>query len=119
MSGRMVFETKFGVGHAASTGETSAWDELRELAGANASAKQKTRDFWEEMFGADDALFYDAEGNDRTDLFRAMIERLDKTTRIAENLAERVAVLERLAVQDEARIALEIEKLRSGRADQP
>lgn len=117
MSGRLIFETKFGVGSAAATGDTSARDELRELAGAKAPAKQKTRDFWEEMFGADDALFYDAEGNDRTDLFRAMIERLDQTTRIAENLAERVAVLERLAVQDEARIALEIEKLRSGRTD--
>ena len=114
MSGRLVFETKFGVGPAAATGETGAWDELRELAGAKAATKQKTRDFWEEMFGEDEALFYDAEGNDRTDLFRAMIERLDKTTRIAENLAERVAVLERLAVQDEARIALEIEKLRTG-----
>lgn len=117
MGGRVIFETKFRVGPAAATGDTSAWDELRELAGAKAPAKQKTRDFWEEMFGADDALFYDAEGNDRTDLFRAMIERLDQTTRIAENLAERVAVLERLAVQDEARIALEIEKLRSGRTD--
>lgn len=118
MSGRLVFETKFGVGPAAATGEMSAWDELRQLAGAKSPAKQKTQDFWEEIFGADDALFYDAEGNDRTDLFRAMIERLDQTTRIAENLAERVAVLERLAVQDEARVALEIEKLRSGRTDQ-
>ena len=45
-------------------------------------------------------------------LGRALIERLDQTTRIAEGLAERVAVLERLAVQDEARIALEIEKMR-------
>lgn len=89
-----------------------AWNELRELVGATGPAKQTPRAFWEEIFGSDDALFYDAEGNDRTDLFRALIERLDQTTRMAENLSERVAVLERLAVQDEARIALEIEKLR-------
>ena len=89
-----------------------AWDELRELAGSSKHARQKSRDFWEEMFGSEDALFYDAEGNDRTDLFRALVERIDQTTRLAEGLAERVAVLERLAVQDEARIALEIEKLR-------
>lgn len=89
-----------------------AWDELRELVRAGAHARPKTKDFWDEIFGSEDALFYDAEGNDRTDLFRALIERLDQTTRLAENLSERVVVLERLAVQDEARIALEIEKLR-------
>lgn len=86
-----------------------SWDELRRLV---AGRKSKSKDFWEEIFGSGDALFYDAEGNDRTDLFRALVERIDQTTRIAEGLAERVAVLERLAVQDEARIALEIEKLR-------
>lgn len=114
MSGHLVFETKFGVG-SAMTGKdrNEAWEELRRLAGAGDAGKQKPRDFWEEIFGSDDALFYDAEGNDRTDLFRALIERLDKTTRLAEGLSERVAVLERLAVQDEARIALEIEKLRA------
>jgi hypothetical protein len=85
------------------------WDELRRLV---AGRKPKPKDFWEEIFGSEDALFYDAEGNDRTDLFRALIERLDQTTRLAEGLSERVAVLERLAVQDEGRIALEIEKLR-------
>jgi len=89
-----------------------AWEELRELVGSSTRARQKSRDFWEEMFGSEDALFYDADGNDRTYLFHALIERVDQTTRIAEGLAERVAVLERLAVQEEARIALEIEKLR-------
>lgn len=86
------------------------WDELRRLV---AGKKPRARDIWEEIFGSEDALFYDAEGNDRTDLFRALVERLDHTARLAEGLAERVAVLERLAVQDEARIALEIEKLRA------
>jgi hypothetical protein len=85
------------------------WEELRRLV---AGKKAKPKDFWEEIFGSEDALFYDGEGNDRTDLFRALIERLDQTTRLAEGLSERVAVLERLAVQDESRIALEIEKLR-------
>ncbi len=113
MGGRLVFETRFGMGDAmASKDRNEAWEELRELVGATGPARQKPRDFWEEIFGADDALFYDAEGNDRTDLFHALIDRLDQTTRLAENLSERVAVLERLAVQDEARIALEIEKLR-------
>jgi hypothetical protein len=88
---------------------SESWDELRRLV---ASHKPKPKDFWEEMFGSEDALFYDADGNDRTDLFRALVERLDQTTRLAEGLSERVAVLERLAVQDESRIALEIEKLR-------
>jgi membrane carboxypeptidase/penicillin-binding protein PbpC len=91
------------------TRSQETWDELRRLV---AGTKSRPKDFWEEIFGSEDALFYDAEGNDRTDLFRALIERIDQTTRIAEGLAERVAVLERLAVQDEARIALEIEKLR-------
>jgi hypothetical protein len=114
MSGPFVFETKFGVGSAAMTRDRNeAWEELRSLVGAGQPAKQKSRDFWEEIFGSEDAMLYDGEGNDRTDLFRALVERLDQTTRIAEGLAERVAVLERLAVQDEARIALEIEKLRA------
>lgn len=113
MSGPFVFQAKMGIGRTmdASDGK-KAWDELRDLVRSSAHARQKSRDFWEEIFGSEDALFYDAEGNDRTDLFRALIERLDQTTRLAENLSERVAVLERLAVQDEARIALEIEKLR-------
>jgi hypothetical protein len=89
-----------------------SWDELRRMV---AHKKPSPKDFWEEMFGAEDALFYDAEGNDRTDLFRALVERIDQTTRIAEGLAERVAVLERLAVHDEARIGLEIEKLQKER----
>lgn len=116
MGSRLVFETKFGMGGDAMTSKdrNEAWEELRKLVGAGGSAKQKTRDFWEEIFGSEDALLYDGEGNDRTDLFRALVERLDQTTRTAEGLAERVAVLERLAVQDEARIALEIEKLRAG-----
>jgi hypothetical protein len=93
----------------ASSSET--WEELRRLVG-KAPARTRSPDFWEEMFGASDGLIYDGEGNDRTDLLRALVDRLDQTTRIAQSLAERVAVLERLAVQDEARIALEIEKLR-------
>lgn len=114
MGGRLVFETKFGVGNAMTPKDRNdAWEELRQLVGAGEPAKPKSRDFWEEIFGSEDALLYDGEGNDRTDLFRALVERLDQTTRIAEGLAERVAVLERLAVQDEARIALEIEKLRA------
>jgi hypothetical protein len=114
MGSRLVFETKFGVGNAmTSKDRNEAWEELRQLVGASGPARQKPRDFWEEIFGSEDALLYDGEGNDRTDLFRALVERLDQTTRIAEGLAERVAVLERLAVQDEARIALEIEKLRA------
>ncbi len=113
MSGRFIFETKIGVGKTMTVRDRNeAWDELRQLVGADGPARQKPRDFWEEIFGSEDALIYDGEGNDRTDLFRALVERLDQTTRIAEGLAERVAVLERLAVQDEARIALEIEKLR-------
>lgn len=114
MGGRLVFETKFGVGQSMTARDRNeAWDELRRLVGAGQPARQKPKDFWEEMFGSEDALFYDGEGNDRTDLFKALVERLDQTTRIAEGLAERVAVLERLAVQDESRIALEIEKLRT------
>jgi hypothetical protein len=87
-----------------------AWDELPELVGASTCARQKSNDFWEEMFGSEGTLFYDAEGNERTDRFRALLERVDPTTRLAEGLAERVAVLERLAVQDKARIAPEIER---------
>lgn len=114
MGGRLVFETRFGVGQSMTARDRNeAWDELRRLVGAGQPARQKPKDFWEEMFGSEDALFYDGEGNDRTDLFKALVERLDQTTRIAEGLAERVAVLERLAVQDESRIALEIEKLRT------
>jgi hypothetical protein len=113
MSGRLVFETKIGMGQAMTARDgDEAWEELRRLVGAAGPSKQGARDFWEEIFGSEDALFYDAEGNDRTDLLRALIKRLDQTTRLAEGLADRVAVLERLAVQDEARIALEIEKLR-------
>ena len=116
MGGRLIFETKFGVGDAMASKEGSAaWEELRQLVGAGGPAKPKVGDFWEEIFGSEDALLYDGEGNDRTDLFRALVEQLDQTTRIAEGLAERVAVLERLVVQDEARIALEIEKLRTER----
>jgi len=51
-------------------------DELRRLV---AGTKSRPKDFWEEIFGSDDALFYDAEGNNRTDLFRAPIERVDHT----------------------------------------
>jgi hypothetical protein len=89
------------------------WDELRRLVGASSTVQRKSGDFWEVVFGTSDGLMYDGEGNDRTDLLHALIERLDQTTRLAHALAERVAVLERLAVQDEARIALEIEKLRA------
>ncbi len=118
MSGRLIFETKFGVGSTMTNRDRNeAWDELRRLVGAGQPARQKPRDFWEEIFGSEDALLYDGEGKDRTDLFRALVERLDQTTRVAEGLAERVAVLERLAVHDEGRIALEIEKLRQGRDD--
>lgn len=95
-------------------GDTSAsekWEELRRLVG-KASARNRPLDFWEEMFGTSDGLMYDGEGNDRTDLLHALVSRLEETTNLARSLAERVAVLERLAVQDEARIALEIEKLR-------
>lgn len=114
LSGRLIFETKFGVGPTmAGRDRNEAWAELRRLVGAGQPAKQKSRDFWEEIFGSEDALLCDGEGNDRTDLFRALVERLDQTTRVAEGLAERVAVLERLAVHDEGRIALEIEKLRT------
>jgi len=113
MSKSFVFEARLGVGKKMDASDSKqAWDELRELVRSSDHAHRKSRDFWDEMFGSEDALFYDAEGNDRTDLFRALIERLDLTTRLAESLSERVAVLERLAVQDEARIALEIEKLR-------
>ncbi len=84
----------------------TAWGELRELVGASTRAHQKSKDFWEEMFGAEGAVFCEAEGNERTDRFCALLERVDQTT----HLAERVAVLERLAVQDEARIAPEIER---------
>jgi hypothetical protein len=113
MSGPFVFQARVDVGRKMDASDSKrAWDELRELVGSSTRARQKSRDFWEEIFGSEYALFYDAEGNDRTDLFRALVERIDQTTRLAEGLAERVTVLERLAVQDEARIALEIEKLR-------
>lgn len=90
------------------------WEELRRLVGASSSVQRRSGDFWEVMIGvADgDGLFYDSAGEDRTDLVRALVDRLDQTTRLAQSLAERVAVLERIAVQDEARVALEIEKLR-------
>jgi hypothetical protein len=112
MSGRFVFEAKIGAGQSATSDSNEAWEELCRLVGDRNGGKQKTRDFWEEIFGSEDALLYDGEGNDRTDLVRALVERLDRTSRLTQALAERVAVLERLAVQDEARIALEIEKLR-------
>ncbi len=93
------------------------WQELRRLVAAGEpGAKEKSGLFLGVMFGTSDGVFLDAEGNDRTDVVRTLVERLDQTTRLAQSLAERVAVLERLAVQDEARIALEIEKLR-GRGD--
>lgn len=102
-----------------STSETL--DDLRRLVGAAGTTRPQSGVFLEVMFGARDAgeaegLFYDAEGNDRTGLLRALVERLDETTKIARSLAERVAVLERIVVQDEARLALEIEKLRAGGA---
>ena len=112
MSRRFVFEAKLGAGPSATRASNDAWEELCRLVSDRNGAKQKTRDFWEEIFGSEDALLYDGEGNDRTDLVRAVVERLDRTSCLVQALAERVAVLERLAVQDEARIALEIEKLR-------
>jgi hypothetical protein len=90
MSGPFVFQAGMGVGRKMDASDS--------------------RIAWGEMFGSEGTLFYDAEGNERTDRFRALLERVDQTTRLAEGLAERVAVLERLAVQDEARIALEIER---------
>lgn len=115
MGGRLVFETKFGVGQSMTARDKTRRGTNCGVRSEPDSRRQKPRDFWEEMFGSEDALLYDGEGNDRTDLFKALVERLDQTTRIAESLAERVAVLERLAVHDEGRIALEIEKLRHGK----
>ena len=92
---------------------TENWDELRRLVAAGGSVQKKSGDFWEAMFGTGEGLLYDVNGEDRTDILRTLVERLDQTTRLAQALAERVAVLERLAVHDEARIALEIEKLRA------
>ena len=66
MSGRLIFETKFGVGSTMTNRDRNeAWDELRRLVGAGQPARQKPRDFWEEIFGSEDALLYDGEGNDR------------------------------------------------------
>lgn len=94
-----------------------AWDELRQQFGVGEGAKQKSGVFWQVMLGMGggegEGLFYDALGNDRTHVVRALVERLDRTTQQVLALAERVAVLERIAVHDEARIALEIEKLRT------
>lgn len=95
------------------SGSDERWQELRRLVAGAGGAKEKSGLFLGVMFGTSDGIFYDAEGNDRTDMVRTLVERLDQTTRLAQSLAERVAVLERLAVHDEARIALEIEKLRA------
>jgi hypothetical protein len=71
--------------------------------------------FWEEMFGADDTsggMFFDAEGNDRTALVKALVSRVKHLESRLGGLADRVAVLERIVVTDEARLSEEIEKLR-------
>jgi hypothetical protein len=96
-----------------STDRDRTWDDLRQAIGAAGQSKQrKSGEFWEVVFGTEDGLLFDGEGNDRTDVLRALVDRLDQTTNQAKALAERVAVLERLAVQDESRIAREIENLR-------
>ncbi len=89
-----------------------SWEELRQRVAANGQVKQKAGLFLEVTFGTSEGLLYDGEGNDRTAIVRTLVERLDQTTQQVRTLAERIAVLERLALNDEARLAAEIERLR-------
>ena len=90
------------------------WLEFRRR--LKAGQPQKSKDIWTEWFGDWDAdeggMFFDGDGNDRTAVVTALVDRIDQLTIETRTLADRVKVLERLAVHDEKRLAEEIEKLR-------
>lgn len=90
------------------------WTELRDALGMKPGAPG-ARSFWDDLFGegSGGGMFFDAEGNDRTPLVKALADRVDTLTGTVEGLADRIAVLERIVVTDEARLADEIERLRS------
>lgn len=94
-----------------------AWDDVRRLVGASGGPGGKPRDFWSELFGSGESLLTDGEGNDRTALVRALVEQLDRTSELVRVLSERVAVLERLAVDEESRLTREFGKLRSDKGN--
>ena len=66
-----------------------------------------------EETGEDPGLLYDASGNDRSALLLDLLTRLEQVTGEVVVLSDRVKTLERLAVHDEARLAAEIDALRS------
>lgn len=89
------------------------WSELRKALGMRPGGPD-ARSFWDDLFGegSGDGMFFDAEGNDRTPLVRALADRVDSLTETVDGLAGRIAVLERIVVTDEAQLAEEIERLR-------
>lgn len=73
------------------------------------------KSFWEDMFGVNDksgGVFFDAEGNDRTVLVKGLVARIEQMEQKLASVGDRVAVLERIVVTDEAKLSDEIEKLR-------
>lgn len=66
----------------------------------------------DEMFGDFGLAFGMGGGDEQPSEIAEMQKRMDAMTRTIDTLSERVKVLERLAVQDEARLAAEIEQLR-------
>ncbi len=90
------------------------WTELRGLLGMKPGAPG-ARSFWDDLFGeGEGGMFFDAEGNDRTPMVKALMGRVDSLDQTVAGLSDRVAVLERIVVTDERRLAEEIERLRSG-----
>jgi hypothetical protein len=91
------------------------WTELREALGMKPGAPG-ARNFWDDLMGGAEGggMFFDAEGNDRTPLVKALMARVDALDQTVAVLSDRVAVLERIVVTDEKRLAEEIERLRSG-----
>jgi hypothetical protein len=91
------------------------WTELRDALGMKPGAPG-ARSFWDDLMGdgAGGGMFFDAEGNDRTQLVKALMARVDTLDQTVAVLADRVAVLERIVVTDEKRLSEEIERLRGG-----
>jgi hypothetical protein len=91
------------------------WKDLRDLLGMKAG-DPGARSFWDDLFGPgqNGGMFFDAEGNDRTPMVKALMSRVDSLDQAVVLLSDRVAVLERIVVTDESRLAEEIERLRGG-----
>jgi hypothetical protein len=93
------------------------WSEYRKRREEWRARRQERREAWREMRAARRATWHAGWGRDWRD---APTEDAGAKTKIAgmqatiDRLLERVAVLEKLATDDDKRLAAEIEKLRGG-----